>query len=108
MRKHNPAKKRRDPEEVNEINAAYKELRALQQAENEARREAVEIELYQALKELTPPEPKRITDYHFRIHHKAIVLDIFPVNSKFHNMTVNTRGRIRRPMVSFLKLELDL
>lgn len=107
MRKHKPVRKRRDDEPTDTI-AAFKAMRELEQKEAEQRRNESEAELHDAIASLGLPAAQRLTDYQFRIDHNGVKVDIYPTNRKYHNVTINHRGRIRRTIAEFLKLEYSL
>lgn len=45
---------------------------------------------------------REIADWHVRVTHNNITLDIFPQSKKYHNVTANSRGKIKGSIADFL------
>jgi hypothetical protein len=50
---------------------------------------------------------KKVTDYQYRLSCNSIILDIFPMSRKYHNVTLNKRGKYsdEKDLLTFLKIK---
>lgn len=95
-------------EEHSDLAEGFRAMDAHRKEKSSMRRQCNVEALMLACVVLGVQNPFKIADHQYRVRHADIVIDVYPVNMKFHNITINQRGTIRPDMKAFIKREFNL
>lgn len=95
-------------DEPSDLAEGFRAMTKHSKEQSEMRRQVNVEALMIACAVLGVTNPHKLADHQYRVRHADTIIDVYPVNMKFHNVSINQRGSIKPDMKAFIKREFNL